>query len=253
MHEQLVSFIEEYLKKGSTKEEIKSVLMRVGGWTEQEVAESFAVVDSKRAPAPQSLPTPPMPSKPPVQTPPSVTPPRPAMPSFQPPRPSVTGFQTSSASAQSLSPRPTMPPYQSPIAQKPPIVSPAIAYTTPTIAEPMKKPPVTQVYAMPAKAQSSSGALLPVLISSVISAALGVGATVAYFTYIGTVPVTIPMQIETKNVVENTTPVVPSDIQEVATSTLPVLPQEELPASSTVPAPANPVSPVQPEAPFVND
>jgi len=45
MDQELIKFIEEYLGKGSTEEEIRSVLMKVGGWTPQDLDDAFSAVD----------------------------------------------------------------------------------------------------------------------------------------------------------------------------------------------------------------
>ncbi len=45
MYQELVKFIEEYLKKGSTKEEISSALTMAGGWTPKDIEEAFSLVN----------------------------------------------------------------------------------------------------------------------------------------------------------------------------------------------------------------
>lgn len=238
MNDQTVGFIEERLRKGSTREEIKAMLMKVGGWTSEEVEKSFAVVSAKNAPTPQAVPTVSASASPitaamsPKSNIPSVS------PSIAVSNP--TALQNSSTPVV-LPPVPPMVPkvpsysaniQQAPILQKPPLgfqtsiptdtskntvsatpsAMPIFPSKTPSampsapIAAPIKpadimqRPPVSQVFAMPEKQiASGSNTFMIVVISSLISAMLGAGAMFIYFSYF--VPATEEMLID--NIIES--------------------------------------------------
>ncbi|HBM45816.1 MAG: hypothetical protein UT05_C0002G0026 [Parcubacteria group bacterium GW2011_GWF2_38_76] len=266
MHQQLVDFIEEYLRKGSTKEEIHSALLRVGGWTQKEVDDVFLIVERNNSSLPQDVPVKPIPTipavssnidiKPTVPTNSPVTPQKPIIPPYSRPvinKPPMIGFQTSSPSS---APKPQLEFKTTPALPPRPLMD---------IKEPSSqfKPvkPQMQIYPMPTQSPvSANNTLRIVLITISIFSLFIAGGVFVYFYYFAPV---INEKIPVQNIATTTETernvILPPDNAVPEGADLLILPPEIIQdikndvSSTTLEVPIVPPTQSSSSVPFVND